>query len=345
VSDGLRPMALGEILDRSLEIYRRQFGLFVGLAFFPALAAAAIEIIEYSLWGAYPRGTLEIVPGIEVAELAWMLGFYHFGLFFQLLVWPAITAMASPSFLGSGDAISINSAFSLARQRWRGWVGISALLVVLVLVVPEVTGAAIFIGTAAVSSEVLKFSEASMEMFLPPLLIVVSVSAWLAIGWMTAVFGIAIPSRKLEGLGIRRAIRRGRRLSRGSRLRILVVWTMPALLTFILELVLTRAVAVFRSGCPALIDDRLILFRILAWKGSCLSSGVVEEIRAFGEALVIGPLMPVFPIALTVFYYDQRIRQEGFDIERMMEAAGMNAAGGEARDAAGGAGESKELPA
>ena len=26
-----------------------------------------------------------------------------------------------------------------------------------------------------------------------------------------------------------------------------------------------------------------------------------------------------------VFYYDQRIRQEGFDIEMMMDAAGMNA--------------------
>jgi len=30
-------------------------------------------------------------------------------------------------------------------------------------------------------------------------------------------------------------------------------------------------------------------------------------------------------IALTLFYYDQRIRHEGYDIERMMEAAGFNA--------------------
>lgn len=31
------------------------------------------------------------------------------------------------------------------------------------------------------------------------------------------------------------------------------------------------------------------------------------------------------PIVLTRFYYDQRIRLEGYDIERMMEAAGLNA--------------------
>jgi hypothetical protein len=32
---------------------------------------------------------------------------------------------------------------------------------------------------------------------------------------------------------------------------------------------------------------------------------------------------PIFPIALAVFYYDQRMRREGYDIERMMDAAGL----------------------
>jgi hypothetical protein len=34
----------------------------------------------------------------------------------------------------------------------------------------------------------------------------------------------------------------------------------------------------------------------------------------------------MFPIAATLFYYDQRIRKEGYDIERMMDAAGFTAA-------------------
>jgi hypothetical protein len=34
---------------------------------------------------------------------------------------------------------------------------------------------------------------------------------------------------------------------------------------------------------------------------------------------------PVFPIVLTLFYYDQRIRKEGYDIERIMDAAGLSA--------------------
>lgn len=31
----------------------------------------------------------------------------------------------------------------------------------------------------------------------------------------------------------------------------------------------------------------------------------------------------LYPIVRTLFYYDQRIRQEGYDIERTMDAAGM----------------------
>jgi len=35
-------------------------------------------------------------------------------------------------------------------------------------------------------------------------------------------------------------------------------------------------------------------------------------------------LGPIYPTAVTLFYYDQRIRLEGYDIERMMAAAGLN---------------------
>ncbi|MGA7859823.1 MAG: hypothetical protein WCA11_17935, partial [Terracidiphilus sp.] len=32
---------------------------------------------------------------------------------------------------------------------------------------------------------------------------------------------------------------------------------------------------------------------------------------------------PIYATGLTLFYYDQRVRKEGFDIERMMQQAGM----------------------
>jgi hypothetical protein len=51
--------------------------------------------------------------------------------------------------------------------------------------------------------------------------------------------------------------------------------------------------------------------------------GPAVLILVTGIYAVLGPILP---IALTLFYYDQRIRNEGFDIERMMESAGLNTA-------------------
>jgi len=54
----------------------------------------------------------------------------------------------------------------------------------------------------------------------------------------------------------------------------------------------------------------------------------------------------VFPIALSLFYYDQRIRKEGFDIEYMMQASSMEQAGEGGSAAPGGnaAGVGASLP-
>jgi hypothetical protein len=42
-------------------------------------------------------------------------------------------------------------------------------------------------------------------------------------------------------------------------------------------------------------------------------------------------LDPLFSNAITLIYYDQRIRREGFDIEMLMEAAGLGAVGAPTR--------------
>ncbi len=42
------------------------------------------------------------------------------------------------------------------------------------------------------------------------------------------------------------------------------------------------------------------------------------------SAAVSAFVSPIYSIAVTLIYYDQRIRQEGYDIERMMDAAGLN---------------------
>ncbi len=46
----------------------------------------------------------------------------------------------------------------------------------------------------------------------------------------------------------------------------------------------------------------------------------IQQISVFLISTFIGP---IYSTGLTLFYYDQRIRKEGYDIERMMQAAGL----------------------
>jgi hypothetical protein len=48
---------------------------------------------------------------------------------------------------------------------------------------------------------------------------------------------------------------------------------------------------------------------------------ILQQIVGFVTNSFIGPM---YATGLTLFYYDQRIRKEGYDIEWMMEAAGLS---------------------
>jgi hypothetical protein len=50
---------------------------------------------------------------------------------------------------------------------------------------------------------------------------------------------------------------------------------------------------------------------------------VAEIVRVFANFATQVLLAPVFMIAAVLFYYDQRIRKEGYDIEWMMQRAGL----------------------
>jgi hypothetical protein len=46
----------------------------------------------------------------------------------------------------------------------------------------------------------------------------------------------------------------------------------------------------------------------------------ISQIIAFFTNTFLGP---IYATGITLFYYDQRVRKEGYDIEWMMQAAGL----------------------
>lgn len=42
----LRPLSIGELLDRTFSLYRRNFALFIGIAAIPQLLVLALQLVQ-----------------------------------------------------------------------------------------------------------------------------------------------------------------------------------------------------------------------------------------------------------------------------------------------------------
>ncbi|MGA9668885.1 MAG: hypothetical protein WBQ94_06730, partial [Terracidiphilus sp.] len=142
----LRPMNLGDILDRTFQIYRSRFLVFFGIAAVPALLMRGIYIADkiwlhsYSL--IHPAGR----PGTLIWNFVVGLGFYHVSSLFALLIEPAHIQVASSTVLD--QKCSFASALRFAVARWRGYLWIAFLKLSGNLLGPEIVlvGLALGIG-------------------------------------------------------------------------------------------------------------------------------------------------------------------------------------------------------
>ena len=140
MTGALRPMSLGEILDRTFQIYRARFPVFAGIwalaivpslilniadgewihvrSLFPAVRASSRWILNYLVW----------------------LGFYHIHSLLHSVFTPAIVQQASAELIG--ESCSFRRAIGLALRRWRSFFWIGFLKLALGMLAPEILIAA-----------------------------------------------------------------------------------------------------------------------------------------------------------------------------------------------------------
>jgi hypothetical protein len=123
---------------------------------------------------------------------------------------------------------------------------------------------------------------------------------------------LSFPASVLEGVSWLESLKRSWVLSRGCRARIFLAW----LLIFVVGMSLMMLV-ILPTGALVF----ALHWKRFAWHGYPLYR-LLTSLEIGTISILIGP---IFPIVITLFYYDQRIRHEGYDIERMMETAGLNA--------------------
>jgi hypothetical protein len=310
----LRPANLGEILDHTASLFRSRFLVFLGIAAIPAggvlLFAAAGFLL--SAWIGASDPAMAAVLGLSILGLILVAAPICLGL--TALGSGALSHAASLAFLG--EKITIRDAY---REVWKkGWryVGLLSLEILFLALIPfaawvlmiGVMGIMAMLGKRAGGGAPGFFLNASSA-----LLLMVGLGLVVYFFWMLLRLCLAFPVAVVEQIGAWAALKRATSLSKGTRGRVFVLYLLCGALSWVVSMVLTVPVMIVLSLIPQLNTPQHqqtigAAFLFLMYGASFAS-------QAFTK--------PVSGIALMLFYYDQRIRKEAFDIEWMMREAGM----------------------
>jgi hypothetical protein len=290
----LRPLSAGEVLDRVFSLYRSHFWFFAGLSAASAGVNAGIGILRlvYMHFANYSVRTpshLLIVGGSSVVQGILYLIAYSITL-------AATTFAVNAFYLGQPTTLGV--ALTVARHIWLRCLGVSiwqawsamwAFSILLVLIplslIPGIkgAGAGIVIG----------------------LLLFVGFVAGVIYGVIAYLRNsLALPAAVVENLGVRAAMRRSKNLATGRIGRIFLL----LLLVYVLWIVATFVQLPFvflatRSGSAQ----------------QFLMQGIILGIN-FIVTTIVGPIAA---IGLCLFYFDERVRREGFDIEMLLRGASI----------------------
>jgi hypothetical protein len=309
-------MTLGEILDRTAELYRNHFLLFAGISSIFAGVILVLEILHLGLIKllGYPH----IRPNLN-----WV---YAVTLVVQVLAVLLVAGLSVAAFnrvvawiyLGERATVSaaINSIFlRLRRYLWlmtviafRAWMPLAVLYVGLFAIVfALLPGGSLFDPQAAAHHAPVNPASLARVGFEALALFPLMIAAVIYGVLMSLRYSLAMAACVVEDLRTSDAIRRSVVLAKGTWGRIFVLGLLVTAIEYALSIIL---------GFPFFI----YLFKHL---GGPLPLWILFE-QQFSGFLITTLIGPIYATGLTLFYYDQRIRKEGFDIEWMMQAAGLS---------------------
>lgn len=306
----LRPMTLGEILDRTAQLYRTHFLLLAGIASFYAGVLLVFSLIQI--------GVTEAMRANGMAGRLLLEGLVAGLLMVPVIMIAGGVAVAANnravSWVHLGQPASIRDAYQSIFPRIGRylWLMVMTAFLVWIPCLLVYTGYIAFVLLYArphgISVRGMATRDPSVAIIFGLVTLVFCVLAFGGIVYAVLMglrYSLAVPACVIEGLKARAALRRSAQLSKGSRGRIFLLALLVVAVQMGLGLItqLLFIVAAFRHHGVLPVGMR-----------------VLQQVIAFCTNTFVGP---IYATGFTLFYYDQRVRKEGFDIEWMMQAAGL----------------------
>jgi len=306
----LRPLTLGEILDRTAQLYRENFLLFAGISAVYAGVMLILSLLQIGL-GELLR-VLHLTQQLNWLTVAFVILFLPLMFIF---VGAAVAANnRAVAWVHLGQPATIAGAYKsilprLGRYLWLMTIAAFVIWAPFVLLYAAYLG---FIALYAGPRGALAHSGAHANPAAAAVFALVSIAFFLLILpalaytiFMALRYALAVPASVVENLKARAALRRSVELSKGARGRLFVL----ALLVVAIQTSLVLITQLF--------------FIIAAFRQHGLLPAWLRALQQVVGFLTNSFIGPIYATGLTLFYYDQRVRKEGFDIEWMMQAAGL----------------------
>lgn len=283
----LRPLSIGEVLDRAFQIYRGRFPRLILVAvvcYAPmGILAAALNV------GASPAAA----NPSTAAAWGFLLGLLV--LVGMAICWTALAKVCDGTVVGEdvGLGRAVGTGLRLLPRMilfgilaWILSMGamIPAVLVgvVLAVIVPKAAGAVVMIvaGLGFVASAVL------------------------GLVWVTPILLMGLPAVVGERMGALAALKRANELGRGARLRT----TALALVAYVI-----------------MVLPVLALYALVGMGGAFTGHGIAAGTPQVYVVQVVGwgvgaLTVPFYVAVMVMAYYERRVRSEGYDVEMASEA-------------------------
>lgn len=319
MNEPLRPSSLGEILDRTAQLYRSRFLVFLGISVLPTgvvLALACVAGLVAAWWGTSGAHSVSKEAGYILVAL--------FALGVALLALPillAVTALAAAAMSHAvsrvylGGTTTIRDAYKIAwRIGWRS-IGLYLLQAIFVAILPTTAWIVLLLIFGAIAALAQKAGMGNLAdgafVGLLAFLALVAVAGYGI--WMLLRMSLAFPACVVEQKKAWSAVKRSFALSQGTKGRIFLLFLLVAALGSLLSTAVTIPLTILLFMIPGMSSPQ-----------HAQAAGVAMLLILYAAAFAVQSLVkPVYGIALVLFYYDQRIRLEGYDIEWMMQQAGL----------------------
>ena len=310
----ITPLGAGDLIDRAVRFYRNNFWTFIWIAAPPILVGTLLSVG----WTIAGRQIFSV--GAARSGSAEMVGYYLFTWLGGLFIWltetvATLTVMggASRNFVRHllfGEPITFRETYKNTLSRLGGLIAASGLISILLGIIGTIVFYfALFVGVIAVMIAAAAFSFSPFAAFVVSLGLSLAVAAgalWLF--FLVASRFAYVPQVMLvEGQGVFAAVGRSTALAGGNvaRLAGLFVFTTVATYSALALFYVPLGWYAWANGIEILTFDA---DAIPAWYQ--IASQFVWQ-----SSLIL--LMPTWMIGLCLLYVDERVRQEGYDIELM----------------------------